>query len=201
MFLHCKCIYIIHNIRDSLSRSLFYILYPPRNHIQGPKDPLSYTIFVGLILFGCYIFTFLYGKKDYPKCRPFSHPVSGPFSGTMQAIEGISEQASREWSIEKALEKMRADWQGLNFELAEWKSTGTHILRGGPLDESQTLLDDHIIKSRAMSVSPFAKPFAAEIAPWVTRLTRLSAILEQWLTCQVQPSHRNAAHIGCCCLL
>ena len=103
----------------------------------------------------------------------------------MQAIEEISEQASREWSIEKALEKMRTDWQELTFELAEWKATGTHILRGGPLDEAQTLLDDHIIKSRAMSASPFAKPFAAEIMPWVTRLTRLNAILEQWLTCQV----------------
>ena len=80
---------------------------------------------------------------------------------------------------------MRTDWQELNFELAEWKATGTYILRGGPLDEAQTLLDDHIIKSRAMSASPFAKPFAAEIAPWVTRLTRLNAILEQWLTCQV----------------
>ena len=103
----------------------------------------------------------------------------------MQAIEEISEQASREWSIEKALDKMHADWQELTFELAEWKATGTHILRGGPLDEAQTLLDDHIIKSRAMSASPFAKPFAAEIMPWVARLTRLNAILEQWLTCQV----------------
>ncbi|DBB17907.1 TPA: hypothetical protein ACH3X3_002922 [Trebouxia sp. C0006] len=102
----------------------------------------------------------------------------------IKAIEEISEQASREWSIEKALDKMRTDWQELNFELAEWKATGTYILRGGPLDEAQTLLDDHIIKSRAMSASPFAKPFAAEIAPWVTRLTRLNAILEQWLTCQ-----------------
>ena len=64
------------------------------------------------------------------------------------------------------------------------QSVSTHA--GGPLDEAQTLLDDHIIKSRAMSASPFAKPFAAEITPWVARLTRLSAILEQWLTCQVQ---------------
>ena len=48
----------------------------------------------------------------------------------LQAIEEISEQASREWSVEKALDKMHADWQDLTFELAEWKSTGTHILRG-----------------------------------------------------------------------
>lgn len=115
----------------------------------------------------------------------------------VQAIEEISEQASREWSIEKALDKMHADWQELKFELAEWKATGTHILRGGPLDEAQTLLDDHIIKSRAMSASPAAMPFAADILPWVTRLTRLNSILEQWLTCQVTrcTHHPLVAHI------
>lgn len=73
--------------------------------------------------------------------------------------------------------------------------TGTYILRGGPLDEAQTLLDDHIIKSRAMSASPFAKPFAADILPWVTQLTRLNAILEQWLTCQVT-SHKQIHPVG-----
>lgn len=55
----------------------------------------------------------------------------------LQEIAEISEHASREWSIEKALEKMHADWQGLAFELADWKATGTYILRGGPVDEAQ----------------------------------------------------------------
>ena len=32
---------------------------------------------------------------------------------------------------------MHADWQGLAFELADWKATGTYILRGGPVDEAQ----------------------------------------------------------------
>lgn len=77
---------------------------------------------------------------------------------------------------------------------------GTYILRGGPLDEAQTLLDDHIIKSRAMSASPFAKPFAADILPWVTRLTRLNAILEQWLTCQVQLLHASHHPLAVCTL-
>ena len=44
-----------------------------------------------------------------------------------QAIEEISEHASREWSIEKALDKMHADWAELMFELAEWKATGSKL--------------------------------------------------------------------------
>jgi dynein heavy chain, axonemal len=36
----------------------------------------------------------------------------------------VSDTASREWSIEKALGKMLVDWAELSFELAEWKATG-----------------------------------------------------------------------------
>jgi hypothetical protein len=39
-------------------------------------------------------------------------------------------RASREFSIEKALDKMMADWEGLTFELGTWKNTGTFILKG-----------------------------------------------------------------------
>lgn len=43
---------------------------------------------------------------------------------------------------------MMADWDGLMFELGPWKETGTFILKGGPVDEAQGLLDDHIVKSQ-----------------------------------------------------
>jgi dynein heavy chain len=39
-------------------------------------------------------------------------------------ITELSDSASREWSIEKALEKMISDWEGLTFELGPWKETG-----------------------------------------------------------------------------
>jgi dynein heavy chain len=48
----------------------------------------------------------------------------------LERIGELSDSASREFSIEKALDKMVADWEGLAFELGTWKSTGTHILKG-----------------------------------------------------------------------
>jgi dynein heavy chain, axonemal len=45
-------------------------------------------------------------------------------------ITDLSDAASREASIEHALDKMLADWEGLAFELAPWKNTGTYILKG-----------------------------------------------------------------------
>lgn len=99
-------------------------------------------------------------------------------------ITELSDMASREWSIEKALDKMQADWDGLTFELGVWKDTGTFILKGGPVEEAQALLDDHIVKSQAMTASPFAKPFMDRLGPWEKKLTRFADILEQWLRCQ-----------------
>lgn len=51
-------------------------------------------------------------------------------------------------------------------------AAGTFILKGGPVDEAQMLLDDHIVKSQAMTASPFAKPFMERLAPWEKKLVR-----------------------------
>ena len=56
---------------------------------------------------------------------------------------------------------------------------------GGPVDEAQALLDDHIVKSQAMTASPFAKPFEERLIPWERRLVRFQDIIDQWLKCQV----------------
>lgn len=50
--------------------------------------------------------------------------------------------------------------------------TGTFILKGGPVDEALGLLDDHIVKSQAMTASPFAKPFMERLQPWERKLVR-----------------------------
>ena len=58
-----------------------------------------------------------------------------------QPLEELSDHASRESSLEKTLDKMEVDWQGVAFECKVWKETGTYILGGGPIDEAQLLLD------------------------------------------------------------
>ena len=100
------------------------------------------------------------------------------------ALSEISDFASREFSFEKILDKMLVDWDGVRFELAPWKATGTFILKGGPVDEAQALLDDHIVKTQAMKASPFAKVFSERINPWEKKLVRLQDILDEWLKCQ-----------------
>lgn len=75
---------------------------------------------------------------------------------------------------------------------------GSYILKGGPIDEAQMLLDDHLVKVQAMMASPFAKPFEAELVPWERKLTRLQDILDN---CTIPAVHMHNAEscLQMCC--
>ena len=44
--------------------------------------------------------------------------------------KSVSVNASKEYGLEKALAKMHADWDGLEFRIIEYKDTGTYIVGG-----------------------------------------------------------------------
>ncbi len=67
----------------------------------------------------------------------------------------VSEVATKEYSFEKNLEKMKSEWRDLSFEITPYKESGTYVLRG--VDEVIALLDDQIVKIQAMRGSPYAK--------------------------------------------
>lgn len=48
----------------------------------------------------------------------------------LEALQTISVNASKEYGLEKALDKMHADWEGVEFKIMEYKDTGTYIVGG-----------------------------------------------------------------------
>ncbi|XP_032391909.1 dynein heavy chain 3, axonemal isoform X2 [Etheostoma spectabile] len=97
-------------------------------------------------------------------------------------LEEIGALASKEYSLEKSMDKMRNEWVELRFTFTPYRDTGTSIISA--VDEIQMLLDDHIIKTQTIRGSPFIKPIEAACKQWEDKLLSMQDILDSMLKCQ-----------------
>jgi dynein heavy chain len=100
----------------------------------------------------------------------------------IELVKKIGETADKEYQIEKALDSMENEWNGVNLVIEPYRNTGTSIMKGA--DELITMLDEQITMTQAMSFSSFKKPFEERIAAWDKRLSTVSEVIDEWLAVQ-----------------
>ncbi|XP_055917464.1 dynein axonemal heavy chain 7 [Eupeodes corollae] len=97
-------------------------------------------------------------------------------------FETISESATKENNLERAMCKMVNEWEEMSFSVSPYRDSGTFKLAA--IDDIQVLLDDQIIKTQTMKSSPYIKPFEEDLLKWEAKLMLLQDILDDWLRVQ-----------------
>ncbi|XP_013187525.2 dynein axonemal heavy chain 12 [Amyelois transitella] len=98
--------------------------------------------------------------------------------------EIISVAATKELALITNLNKMIAEWTDICFKTSPYKDTGIFILSG--LDDIQSVLDDHIVKTIGMRGSAFVKPFETQVRAWYEKIIRVNATIDEWGKVQSQ---------------
>ena len=104
----------------------------------------------------------------------------------LNKLEEISDSASKEWSLEKNLNKQLSEWDQAFFDMKPYRDTGTSILSGSCVDEIQTILDDQIVKTQTMIASPYIKPHEVRAKEWESFLLITQDVIDIWLKVQAQ---------------
>ncbi|XP_044254832.1 dynein axonemal heavy chain 1-like isoform X2 [Tribolium madens] len=101
-----------------------------------------------------------------------------------ERLVGIADEASKEYTVEQTLQKMMNEWENCTMELTPYKDTGTYIMKIP--EETQQMLDDHLVLTQQVSFSPFKGPFEQMIDQWEENLKITSDVIEEWMDVQKQ---------------
>lgn len=114
----------------------------------------------------------------------FNHSLEMGLKQYVDDIVEIGEKAGKEYNIEVSLDKMKRDWETVDYNLIPFKKTGTYSVTG--FDDAMAMLDEHIVLTQTMQFSPFKKAFEEDIEQWNATLLYVSECIDEWIKCQGQ---------------
>ena len=101
----------------------------------------------------------------------------------MDRLEEVSVSATKEHALEQSLNEMIEQWSEISFETTNYRdSTNIKIL--GSVEDIESYLDEHLVKTQTMRGSPYFKPFEKEVLGWESQLVRIQDTINKWVIVQ-----------------
>jgi len=93
-------------------------------------------------------------------------------------LNRISKNATEEYKIELALNKMVKEWADVKLQFLPYKDMGTYIM--DKQNEVIQMLDEHILISEQLSQSSFKGIFEEQLTKWEQDLKHIREVIEKW---------------------
>jgi len=124
------------------------------------------------------------GRQINPKLYPtLKDMIDADIMSILPELEEIANAAGKEYDLNMGLKNMQSDWKDVMFDVLQYRDSDTHILAS--IDDIQTLLDDHIMRTQAMKRSPFIVALGSKADDWEERLLLIQNIIDAWTQEQV----------------
>jgi dynein heavy chain len=109
-------------------------------------------------------------------------------------VKVIVDRATKELSMEKALNELSKTWNQMEFTYEVHKSTGTPLLKSS--EELIETLEDNQVMLQNMMTSRFVSYFLEQITKWQNTLSVVDSVTTLWLEVQKTWSHLENIFIG-----
>ncbi|XP_063712783.1 dynein axonemal heavy chain 2-like isoform X4 [Symsagittifera roscoffensis] len=116
------------------------------------------------------------------------------FDSHAEDINTVSGSASKELSIEKAINAIAELWKETKLDLGPYKDKGHFKLKG--TDEVFQFLEDNQVQLSTMKASKFVKAFEDQVDYWERTLSKILEVIEITLTVQRQWMYLENIFVG-----
>lgn len=100
----------------------------------------------------------------------------------VEEIKQISDNASKEYTTEIALNKMKDEWNGVKLQLMPYDNKDIYISTIS--DKELQMLDDHILVTQQLSLVSLNGIFEEPLAKWEEELRLSRDVITEWCTFQ-----------------
>ena len=135
---------------------------------------------------------FSLGEEDFK----MSDLTNDKVLSCVDEIADIASSSVKEEQIEIKLSQISEEWSDLQFSFVDYKKRGPVILKGSEIAEVIEKLEESQMTLGGMATNRYSQPFRDEVMSWISKLSSVSEVIEQWTTVQNMWLYMEAVFAG-----